>query len=121
MQSHYVTAFFALADYLTLVLPPGAVPVGGIVKISGIVPPRALCEAVVPPVAVGWEFPFVVADVPVEAAVLLVDVLAVLFVMVVVVAAGGFVVLFLSLPQAKSASARAKIANIERIFFMVIS
>ena len=120
MQSHYVTAFFALADYLTLVLPPGAVPVGGIVKISGIVPPRALCEAVVPPVAVGWEFPLVVADVPVEAAVLLVDVLVVLFVMV-VVAAGGFVVLFLSLPQAKSARARAKIANIERIFFMVIS
>ena len=120
MQSHYVTAFFALADYLTLVLPPGAVPVGGIVKISGIVPPRALCEAVVPPVAVGWEFPLVVADVPVEAAVLLVDVLVVLFVMV-VVAAGGFVVLFLSLPQAKSASARVKIANIERIFFMVIS
>jgi len=42
-------------------------------------------------------------------------------VVMVVVVAGFAVVLFLSLPQAKSANASARIANIARIFFIVIS
>jgi hypothetical protein len=112
--------------YLTLVLPPGAVPVGGSVKRSGIVPPRALPEAVVPPVSVGWLFSRVVAVVAGAVVISLVTVVeavvrVVRSVVKVVVAAGGFVVLFLSLPHAKSATESARSANIARIFFMVIS
>ncbi len=111
-------------------LPPGAVPVGGSVKRSGIVPPRALCEAVVPAVPVGWEFSRVVAVVPIDVVISLVRDVAVVpavvrsvvaDVVIVVVTAGFAVVLFLSLPQAKSANVSARSANIARIFFMLIS
>lgn len=107
-------------------LPPGAVPVGGSVKSSGIVPPRALCEAVVPPVSVGWSSVRVVALVPGAVVVSLVAVVeavvrVVRSVVTVVVVAGGAVVLFLSLPQAKSASESARSANIARILFIGIS
>lgn len=108
-------------------LPPGAVPVGGSVKSSGIVPPRALCEPVVPPVAVGWEFSWVEPPVPggfVIPLVVVAEVVArvVRSVVIVVVAAGGFVVLSLfPPPQAKSAIESARSANIARIFFIVIS
>ena len=111
-------------------LPPGAVPAGGSVKTSGIVPPRSLCEAVVPAVPVGWEFSCVEAVVPIEVVISLVREVSVVVrsvdvvvarVVTVVVVAGFAVVLFLSLPQAKSEKASARTANIARIFFMVIS
>ncbi len=108
-------------------LPPGAVPVGGSEDISGIVPLRSLCEPVVPPVSVGWEFSRVVAVVPGAVVISLVVVAEVVWrvvrsVVIVVVAAGGFVVLSLfPPPQAKSANESAKSANIARIFFIVIS
>ena len=111
-------------------LPPGAVPAGGSVKTSGIVPPRSLCEAVVPAVPVGWEFSCVEAVVPIEVVISLVREVSVVVrsvavvvarVVTGVVVAGFAVVLFLSLPQAKSEKESARIANIARIFFMVIS
>ncbi len=108
-------------------LPPGAVPVGGMVKSSGIVPPRALCDAVVPPVSVGCEFVRVVEAVSAGVVIPLVTVVeavvrVVRSVVTVVVVAGGVEVLFLSLsPQAKSAIVSARSANIARIFFMVFS
>ena len=111
-------------------LPPGAVPVGGSVKSSGIVASPVLPEAVVPPVPVGWEFSGAVGAVPGRvdvSAVVLAEVVAevvarvVIPVVITVVVTGGFVVLFLSLPQAKSANESARSANIARIFFIVIS
>ena len=127
-----MTAFFA---YLTLVLPPGAVPVGGIVKCSGIVPSGGggklrgiflLCassDAVVPPVSVGCLSVSVLWVVSVAAVVFVVPlvVTVVRAVVVLAVVAAVVPVVFLFLPQENSATESANIANIAKIFFMVIS
>ena len=87
-----------------------------------------------PAVPVGWELSCVEAVVPAEVVISLVREVSVVpavvvrsvavvvaRVVTVVVVAGFAVVLFLSLPQAKSAKASARTANIARIFFIVIS
>jgi len=123
MQSRKVTAFLHVgvkpAFYLTLVLPPGAVPTGGVDEIPGIVPFRPFCEAVVPDVSVGWEFVLSVVEFVLSVVVSLLRV--VVCEAVVGVVMGAVVPLFLSLPQAANARETASAKNIARNFFIVIS
>ena len=107
--------------YLTLVLPPGAVPVGGVVEVPGIVPFRSFCDDVVPLVSVGWEsFRPVVETVP-EVVISLLFVVLCIVVCIDVVGVVIGAVVFLPLPQAKSAQETARTKNIARIFFMEFS
>jgi hypothetical protein len=106
--------------YLTLVLPPGAVPTGAVEENPGIMPLSMLCEAVVPPPSVGWRSVLFVAEAVLGVVISLLRVVVTCEAVVGVVI-GAVVPLFLSLPQAQSAKTSASAKNIARIFFITFS